>query len=139
MSWHILSMVNLLRRTALLSCLSAWSLFGALAQDAELTAYEPPVDEEFHMDGQAIGIAGRTADGAVLLNLPVGTRCVDLLNGRGRVVRSFTGISMRQLDLRDLGTGTYMLRAHLNGHIERKRIVITRPGRNLWTVDADTP
>ena len=132
-------MVNLLRSTALLSCFSAWSLLGAQAQDAELTAYEPPVDEEFHMDGRAIDIAGRTADGALLLDLPDGTRRVDLLNGRGRVVRSFTGGSMWQLDLRDLGTGTYMLRAHQDGHIERKRIVITRPGRNLWTIDADTP
>lgn len=127
-------------RHLLLFLLSITTTLAASAQvDDELTAYEPPVEERFAMDDRSIALAGRIDEGTIALTLPNGTDHLDILNARGRVVCERAGADMYRLDISGLRPGTYMIRAYVGNHIERKRIVVMRPGAGLWAVDANTP
>lgn len=115
------------------------TLAASAQMNDELTAYEPPVEERYAMDDRSIALAGRIDEGTIAITLPKGTEHLDILNARGRVVCDRSGADMYRLDLSELRPGTYMIRAYVGNHIERKRIVVMRPGAGLWAVDANTP
>ena len=128
-----------MRHLLLVLFLVSATLVASAQMNDELTAYEPPVEERYAMDDRSIALAGRIDEGTIAITLPKGTEHLDILNARGRVVCDRSGADMYRLDLSELRPGTYMIRAYVGKHIERKRIVVMRPGAGLWAVDANTP
>ena len=108
----------------------------ASAQESDL-AYVPRTAPERTADDVSIDMRDTDEPGIVDLLLPKGSYQFDLLNGSGNVVKEQVVDGNAQLDLRDLRSGTWTIRAHspLGKHV--RRFVVIGSG-NMW-IDARKP
>jgi len=83
---------------------------------------------------EGITLAESDAPGTFGFSLPMHTRRVDLLNARGKVVRSCAGSDATALDLPGLRPGTWTLRVHAPEGMEVRRFVVVRRGSIAWAV-----
>lgn len=67
------------------------------------------------------------------VQLPTGTYQVDLINGRGRVVRSYQAGTIQELELGLLKPGTWTLRARTSESYLVRRFMIIRRGTVMWS------
>ncbi|MDX9750428.1 MAG: hypothetical protein RBT71_05035 [Flavobacteriales bacterium] len=83
---------------------------------------------------ERLSIVDGALPGSMELDLPEGTRQVDLLDGRGRVAQTSKGAAIGGVDIRSLRPGTWTLRAHTgHGMVVRRFKVL--PGGHVWTLD----
>ncbi len=121
-----------LRRSAVLCAML--STFVVCAQSEAHIAYVPSTPLENTADDAAMGFRQGTIPGILELQLPAGTRQVDILNARGNVVHRFGEDHITNLDLADLSRGTWTLRAHTPHGFSIRRFVVMQLGSVAWAV-----
>lgn len=121
-------MFAFLRSTALLLWLVS---FAAMGQSDDL-AYVPAEAPAHTADDVSIGFKDTQEPGLVTLDLPIATYRVDLLNASGNVVSELHPEAGFQLDLRNLRSGTWTVRAHAPSGMHVRRFVVLGKSGALW-------
>lgn len=106
-----------------------------LANTQDLAQTSPSPDAAYIADDIRIG-QRKEANGAMSVELPLGTQQVDILNARGEVVERIPGWALHDLDLAHFERGTWTLRAHLPQGFVVRRFLVLRPGEVTWALPA---
>lgn len=84
-------------------------------------------------DDMRLGPTTRAAQEIASIELPIGTYQVDLINGRGRVVRSYQAERLQELELGTLRPGTWTLRARTSESYSVRRFMVIKRGTIMWS------
>jgi hypothetical protein len=105
-----------------------------VAQSDEQTAYVPSRPPANEASANELGFQTGSGSDRMQLDLPAGTWQVDILNSKGSVVRTLTTTELDNMDLDDLGKGTWTLRAHTPEGLSVRRFVVMQPGQVAWAL-----
>jgi len=111
----------------------------AQAQADDLAVYMPRQAPHRTADDERVALVESSVPGEVGISLPDGTTRVDILNARGRAVRSMNANELSDLKLSDLSRGTWTLRAHTPTGFSVRRFVVLRRGSMAWALPSTSP
>ncbi|MBK7383204.1 MAG: T9SS type A sorting domain-containing protein [Flavobacteriales bacterium] len=119
---------------AVMVCSAAW-----VRAQSEDIAYVPREAPERTADDAGIDLRKTDEAGVMDLVIPAGTRQVDLINASGNVVWSMPATTTPQLDLRELRTGTWTIRAHTDQGARVRRFLVLGNSGTMWTDQVRRP
>jgi hypothetical protein len=109
----------------------------AYPQADDLAVMTPPRPFARTADDARIELTEGSTPGMATLRTPEGTYQLDVLNVRGKVVRSTT-TDLDRLDVRKLRPGTWTLRAHTPEGILVRRFMVFERGSIAWAAPVRT-
>jgi hypothetical protein len=112
-------------------------VLSAYPQAGDLAAMTAPRPFARTADDARIELTEGTAQGMAGVRSPEGTYQLDILNARGKVVRSSTS-DLDRLDVRRLRPGTWTLRAHTPQGILVRRFMVFERGSIAWAAPVRT-